>query len=403
MDRRIYGLLLLTHVFLSCGFTWGLSKGDPCGESRKAVEGITTETPTAERGKTEKSVLALCPDGGATHYLKGVAFETSNKTEQAMAEYRTAISKDPLLSDAHGRLGLLLLSKGMRDEASVALFRALQLKSSSPSYAKALAETFLEGKFYALASYNYEQTLPALANDVAVQNGIGQCYLGQGHIVKAREKFQAALHLEPANETAHLGLAEIFRQEKQFDGAIAELRLALNANPGNRDSHYRLAQLFELAGKSTEADSEYRLAGVERSMSPPDHLQRAASFAAAGVYDKAAAEYDALLLKQPNTAGVREKLGDARLTAGHDPEAIAAYEDAIRRKEGNSRINYNLGTLYERKGDLDEAISRYKEAISLDDGNGPTTSRRDSCLARRILRGDTRIPGFDQPAWRQSP
>ncbi|MBT1072671.1 tetratricopeptide repeat protein [Pelotalea chapellei] len=288
--RRFNSLLaLILFALFSCGFTWGFGKGDHCSESTKAVEGVTNETLPAERAKIEKKILSLCPDGGAAHYLKGLALGASNKSEQAISEYRDAISKEPLLADAYGQLGLLMLKKGVPDEASVNLYNSLKLKRS-PSYAKALADLYLEGKFYGLALLHYEQTMPVFANDVSVQNGMGQCYLGQGNLVKAREKFQTVLHLQPANELSHLKLAEIYQKEKQYDQAIAELRLSLAANPGNRDSHYRLAQFLEMTGNSNEASNEYKLAGVERSVDPSDHMQRAASFTAAGAYDKAANE-----------------------------------------------------------------------------------------------------------------
>lgn len=374
MGRRIFVALLLPLALLTSGFTWGLGKGDPCSEASKAVAGLTPETPAPQRDQIEKSVLKSCADGAAAGYLRGISLEAEKKNEQAVIEYRFATTKDPRLADAHGRLGLLLLGKGEREEASVELIAALQLQDS-PSYARAAGEIFLEGKLHALAIHFFEQALPAYAADAALRLEMGRAYLGMGNTVKARPLFEEAIRLDPAGAAGHLGLADCYRQEKRYDKAIAELRLALAADSRNRESHYQLGQLLELVGKPEEADREYHLAGVERVLGPADYLKKAADYTSTGSFEMAAAAYDAFLLKKPDAAGVREKLGDARMAAGHDLEAINAYEEAIRRREGSSRISYNLGILYERKGNLDEAINSFQEAVRLDAGNGDARRR----------------------------
>ena len=374
MDRRIFFALLLPFALLTCGFTWGLGKGDPCNEASKAVAELTPETPAQLREKITKRVIKECPDGAAASYLRGLSLEAEKKSAEALGAYRSATSKDPRLADAHGRLGLLLLGKGEREEASVELITALQLKDS-PSYARAAAEIFLEGKLHALAIHFFEQALPAYADDADLRLEMGRAYLGMGKSARARSLFQEALRLDPAGAAGHLGLAGCYRQEKQFNGAIDELRLALAADSGNRESHYQLGQLLELTGKSEEADREYHIAGVERSLGAADYLKKAADYTASGSFEMAAAAYDAYLLKKPDAPGIREKLADARMAAGHDLEAINAYEEANRRREGSSRISCNLGILYERKGNLDEAINSFQEAIRLDAGNGDARRR----------------------------
>lgn len=383
-NNKAYGLGLLVIAVLNCGFSWNSGTQDHCGQARKIVESLGSDSSAPQRAQAEKNILDLCPDGGATYYLQGLSLEAARNVTGAIEAYRTASRKDPLLAEAKGQLGLLLLQQGARQEASVALFEALQLKAN-PRYSRALGEIFLEGKLYALALHHYQQTLPTSAADASMHVNMARCYLGLGDQAKAHESLLEALRLEPGNEMAHLELAGIYREEKLYDKAVAELRSAVAGNPDNRDIHLNLAQVLELMGKPAEADKEYALAGVKRTVNATDHLRRAAMYQAAEEFAKEAAEYTTLLLIQPDTPGIREKLGDARLKAGHDSEAIAAYDEAIRRREGTSRILYNLGTLYERKGDLDEAIRRFSEAIRLDSGNSDARRRLAEIYT---LRGD---------------
>jgi hypothetical protein len=73
--NKIYGLTLLVIAFLNCGFTWGFGTKDQCEEARTIVESLSAETSVAERTQAEKSILKLCPDGGAAYYLKGLSLE----------------------------------------------------------------------------------------------------------------------------------------------------------------------------------------------------------------------------------------------------------------------------------------------------------------------------------------
>ena len=382
MERRGFIVLLLPLALLTCGFTWGLGKSDPCSEAARSVVGLTPDTPAAQRDKIGKSVLKSCPDGAAAFYLHGMALEAEKQNEEAMAAYRSATVKDTRMPDAHGRLGLLLLGKGDREQASVELMAALQ-GGDSPASARALGGIFLEAKLYALALHFFEQALPAAAQDAALRLEMGQAYLGMGDTAKARPFFEQSLGLDPAGAVGHLGLSDCYRREKRFDRAIAELRMALAADGGKRETHYLLGQLLELTGEPEEADREFQLAGVERALGPADYLKKAADFSSAGSFERAAAAYDAYLLKKPDAAGVREKLADARMAAGHDIEAINAYEEAVRRREGSSRISCNLGILYERKGNLDEAINSFKEAVRLDAANGDARRRLAEIYALR--------------------
>ena len=258
----LVGMLLI--AFSCCGFTWGASREDRCAEARKIGAALSVETPTAERTEAEKTILKLCPDGGVSYYLKGLSLEAGRNLEGAVDAYRKAGEKDPLLADAKGRLGLLLLQRGAREEASVALFEALKLQAN-PRYSRALAEVFLENELYALALHHFRQALPALAGDVAVQIGMARSYRGLGERARARDALLESLRLEPGNVAAHLELAGIYQDEKLYDQAAAQLGAAISGQPANRDAHFRLAQLLELMGKQGQAEKEYLLAGVERS------------------------------------------------------------------------------------------------------------------------------------------
>ncbi len=372
-NGRICRPALLVLGFLSCGFTWGSSL-PPCDKASEAVKEITRQSSADKRLEAEKKVRELCAEGGAAHYLKGLALEAAQRQEEAVEEYRSAVKKDPQLAEAHGRLGLLLFEKGAREEASVELFEASKSKPD-PDYARALGDIFQAAQLYALALSQYERALPTYGNDAKLRVGMARSYLGLGERAKARDLLVEALRLDPANLAASLELAEIYRGDKQYQDALQQLKQASAAHPDNRDIHFRLARLLDLMGEEKLADAQYRQAGMERASTPADHLEKAALYQQGTAFLKAAREYEALLLKQPDAPGVREKLGDALLAAGHDGEAITAYEEALRRKETSSQLLYNLGTLYERKGDLDQAIRRFSEAIRLDPENGDARRR----------------------------
>jgi Tfp pilus assembly protein PilF len=178
MNRYFTLIALLPIVLLTTGFNWGFGHRDKCGEAKKIAGGYAELKSAAERSEAVTRIQKLCPDGAASHFVKALNLEQSGNIDQAIAEYRETLKDAPELPEANGNLGLLYLQKGLADEASVELSKAMQ-GQSDPRYHKGLARIFKSNKLLALAGYHYREALKAYPGDAALHEELADVYSNQ--------------------------------------------------------------------------------------------------------------------------------------------------------------------------------------------------------------------------------
>lgn len=83
--------------------------------------------------------------------------------------------------------------------------------------------------------------------------GAGTTSLARGDLAGAEERFRSALHFDPAQVEAHLGLAEVFERRGQHDRAILVLRHASEQNPEDSTVALTLSRALAARGDSREA------------------------------------------------------------------------------------------------------------------------------------------------------
>src|SRR5919198_4704603 len=133
--------ILIVLAPLNCAFDWGFGVKDTCGEAKRIVAKLDGIANADERNKAEKRVVQLCPDGAAGHYISALNRERKGDGDGALAEYRAALQADTAFPEAHGNVGLILLRKGMYDEAAVELTLALR-GHPDPRYDQGLAKIY---------------------------------------------------------------------------------------------------------------------------------------------------------------------------------------------------------------------------------------------------------------------
>ena len=178
MNKYCYLIILILSMGVMCGFNWGFGSTDACTKA-KALTPTLAGLSGENRTKQENKILKLCPEGAAGHFVLGLRHELQGESDEAIDEYRAAVKNDDTLAEAHGNLGLLLLNKGVRDEAAVELMRGLMGKAD-PRYHRGSAELLREGKMYSLALFHYLEALKAFPRDVSVHAGLASRHISGG-------------------------------------------------------------------------------------------------------------------------------------------------------------------------------------------------------------------------------
>jgi tetratricopeptide (TPR) repeat protein len=164
-------------------------------------------------------------------------------------------------------LGLALYVRGSYDDAVKAFLRGVDLSPSdsrayyflsqaydrSPSQADGVVERFRRFADLrprdAQAAFYYAMSLwKAKRSETSPE------YLDQ-----VESLLKKAIMLDPSAPEAHLQLANLYSQRRQYAEAVPEYQQALRISPNVPDAHFRLGQAYVHLGKKDMADKEFQL------------------------------------------------------------------------------------------------------------------------------------------------
>jgi tetratricopeptide (TPR) repeat protein len=178
-------------------------------------------------------------------------------------------------------------------------------------------------------------------NGTALQN-LGQLYQQKGDSVKAMDAFIQQLRGEPRNTQRRLQIAQLLRQMKQHDRAIALLDEGLKVQPGD-------AQLLDMKLTICTESSNFRCA-----------------------LDVWVAKFDHDTALRGDTTFLKPALGAAQQVS--DTQALLKFTDAaIRHFPNNMSFIKARAGAFELAGQTDSAMAYYKRALALDPNDVSTS------------------------------
>lgn len=205
------------------------------GGSEKGVQGDQAVYRAAEAYQVlsylaSLEVYELDPDSYRAHQLRAQFLEASNKDEEAIAEYRKVLSRNPEVQNIHFAIGTLYWKDQHLQEARGELEAELKL---NPNHPDALYEL----------------------GDIAAFSGDTQV---------AEKYFLAALRLRPNLLEAHYGLEKICTQSGRYQQSLDHLRKVLSIDPSEATAHYRLAAVYRKMGRPADAEKELAIFNDKR-------------------------------------------------------------------------------------------------------------------------------------------
>jgi tetratricopeptide (TPR) repeat protein len=167
-------------------------------------------------------LITRYPDSAWTHYLMGNAYEGEEQLDQALAEYKAALQRDPTIPNADFAIGYLYWRQQDTENARVWLQKETQKGC------------------HALANYY-----------------LGEIARSEKNLESAEALYRRALECDSSNGDAHLRLGIVLGDLKHYGQAIIQLKDALRLEPNASQPHYHLAVLYTQMGRTAEAKAEY--------------------------------------------------------------------------------------------------------------------------------------------------
>jgi tetratricopeptide (TPR) repeat protein len=245
-----------------------------------------------------KIAAKLAPESALVHYHLARILCSTSQLDEAEAEFRTALMRDPQMAAAHYELGRLRYYRG---DPYRAIDGCLLAERVSPSYAESKSYPSIDlMKVTELMAKGYEQSEDYEHADVAwrklaalqrvnvdtvkhiqlmektakavgkkrskatvspaevqsmVDKGIGQ--YDHGDLDGAKASFERAVELDPNNFGGLQNLGEVLEARGDLQGALAKYQAAVAAKPGFDGGYYNLAYVLEKVGLPADAGAMY--------------------------------------------------------------------------------------------------------------------------------------------------
>ena len=297
------------------------------------------------RGELERALefydeaVKLRPEFPEAEFQRGSVLVALGRVADAEGAFRKAIVLRKEWSMPYASLGTLLIRSSRdrsRDQEAAGLLRqALKLDAHNDAALRGLADVHLRaGDFKEAEAFAKRATAepdPPASSWVL----LALAQRGLGDKVAAETNLDRALAVESTNVAALVERADLRAEEKDFAGAIADLKAARSRNPTDKQIGNRLLGVYERAGRVAEADQLASELGVTRTQ--PSNGNSGAIQVAGTPEEIEAANSDdpliarkalaVLLQKNPRNGMLLAKLG-AAYRVDDPPRSLEFYRQA---------------------------------------------------------------------------
>jgi len=199
-------------------------------------------------------------------------------------------------------------------------------------------------------------------DNLTVLGAVGQSYLADGSVDKARATFNRMTRSAGFDSAALTRIAELLMRVGAFDDAGFALKKALINNPGYLPARFTMAELDMQAGRLAMAE---RRAGEIRSANPGFAATTrllARIYMAQGKHAAAIQEFRTALSKEPSGANTLA-LFQAYIEAGDSKAGIDLMQTWLRGHPQDSAAQSALAEAYLRGGQLQLARTTYEAVL----------------------------------------
>lgn len=234
----------------------------------------------------------LSSNSDALLVLLGDIYVGSGDKGKGLSYYQEAVQADPSQRDIYFKIAGIHSEQGHLDAAEEAVYRGIEV-----------------GPPVALAYYY-----------------LGMISLQKRNIPKGLDYFREALSLDPYLEPAHMGIANIYERQRNFEAALNVYRHVVNRiNPKGQQAISRLVHLLVQKGDLDEAQDLLTRLSEDDPSNQEIVLQRV------GIFVKK-----------------------------HDlPSAIDTLLPVVSANPGKTRLRVYLATLYEENDEIEKARTTY--------------------------------------------
>ena len=300
------------------------------------------------------------------YFLLADAHIEAKDNNNAVSSLERAIALNSKNIEAYARLAELYEKSGQGDRAKRTYERMMSVSPNDPNVFLALGNYNNKEKRWAEAIPHFEKSI-SLRRSAAASEGLAIAAFNMKNTAKALEAARAAVGIDKDAHEAHVVLARILINNKDFKNAQPHVEAICRKEPANLEFLRMLALCYENSKDQTKLAETDRMIVTADRRDVPSRL-RLARFAASRNDDPTAiAMYrEVAALDANNSESVRKLAELLNKSGGTRAEAITFMRRFVALNQNNAEAHRDLGDmLYEQKN-LDGALESYRTAIRLD-------------------------------------
>jgi tetratricopeptide (TPR) repeat protein len=302
--------------------------------------------------------------------------QQENNPDGAITELRRAIECFPNDPTWYQELAMLLQNVGAYDDAENQYRAARQLQPDDPDIVLSLAHLLEMSNKGTEALQELETATAKWSTHVPAWCQLGRVRLMMGQQEAAHQAFQTALHLDPVEPLALLGLAQYHGMREQWEEERSYVLKAYEIAPENADVLTQVGRLYMDSGDDADTRQEaanFFHAALQRDVTHLyAHCYLGTLYTKGGQNDLALHHFHTAAQLSPMSGWVWAELAECYALQPNYKAAVDCYHEAVRCEPDNGKFHFNLGSLHYKNHRFEDAISAYKKAER-------AKYRRDKC------------------------
>jgi len=291
----------------------------------------------------------------------------------AEAAFKKVLAMDPENEDAITGLASVYSDRGDARTASGLLEKLTKKNPSARAYS-ILASDYESMHEYSLAADAYKKAIELDPSRVELKAALAQDEAAAGRYDDALKTYQEMADANPQDAQPYLGMAQIYREQKNFAQAHQMIDKAKELDPDDVDIRYSEVGLLEAEGKDQEAIAKLKELldlTAHRGNGDAERNVRAKMLEQLGLLYREAQEYDLaidtfrqLAEANPDLAGRSEAQIIDTYRLAKDYAKAQQESDAAAKKFPNDRILDEVrAQLFADEGKTDLAIAELKKLL----------------------------------------
>ncbi len=191
---------------------------------------------------------------------RGVLFQESGRTEEALHEYESALAKAPNDPDLMLKVGCGKADAGDGDEAEKILKKVLEQRPASAETHFCLGRALMAKREFQDSIKEFERAIQIDPNHAEYQLYVGWASNEGGDIGEASVALKRALELDQGLADAYWQRGVLRVRETRAKDAVEDLKKALELRPSRFEAHADLARAYDDLGKEDLALAEWQKA-----------------------------------------------------------------------------------------------------------------------------------------------